>query len=80
MQADGGDAPADAAGTDPYQSASIPDAFMSDMRRVVGVLSMGALVILIMALQLRHHLANAAAEAMCQLAVCVAVATLPLLA
>ena len=79
VQADGDDAPADAAGADHYQSANISEAFMSDMRRVVGVLSMGALVTLIMALQLRHHLANAAAEAMCQLAVCVAVATLPLL-
>ena len=77
VQHDG--AGAAAAGSVPNQSAIIADAFMSDMRRVVGVLSMGALVTLVMALQLRHHLANAAAEAMCQILVCVSLAALPLL-
>ena len=75
----GGDgAPVDA-GVDFYQHANIHAEFTSDMRRVVGVLTMGALVTLVMALQLRHHLTNTAAEAMCQFAVCVSLATLPLM-
>ena len=77
VEAGGGEASVNAgAGID--QHWGIPDEFMSDMRRVVGVLTLGALVTLVMALQLRHHLANTAADAMCQLAVCVSLATLPL--
>ena len=77
VEAGGGEASANAgAGID--QHWGIPDEFMSDMRRVVGVLTLGALVTLVMALHLRHHLANTAADAMCQLAVCVSLATLPL--
>ena len=78
VQPGGDGAPVDGA-DDFYQHADLPAQFMSDMRRVVGVLSLGALITLVMALQLRHHLTNSAAEAMCQFAVCVSLATLPLL-
>ena len=44
--------------SNPDARSSVASEFMSDMRRVVGVLSMGALVVLVMALQLRHHVAR----------------------